>query len=158
MCGKNFAARMWPTEREQAGLRALGKLTALPILGCGALSIVSGATGHNFSTRLFTGGALHFNDAVTGAVLLAIGLLLLRVSGGAPLWQQVRATRHWGRRHWISVGLFAIAAIAATAQGVVEPLLGLSRWVHYVLSGAIALVMTGGVLLWPRKRDRPAQS
>src|ERR1700738_1786702 len=74
------------------GHRALGRMTGLILLASGAVSILSGATGHNFASRLYTGGWLSLNDAVPGIVLLAVGLFLLRVSGGSPLRDQVSAT------------------------------------------------------------------
>ena len=99
------------------GHRALGRMTGLILLASGAVSILSGATGHNFASRLYTGGWLSLNDAVPGIVLLAVGLFLLRVSGGSPLRDQVSAIRHWGSRQWISVGVVTTGYVAWLALG-----------------------------------------
>src|SRR6202011_4045745 len=122
MCMKDLVARERLSRQTQPFLRALGRITAVPLVGCGAVSVLSGATGHNLASRLFTGGLLSLNDAVPGTVLLAVGLFLLHVTGDAPLWEQVRAIRHW-RRQWISIGVVVTAFVAWLALDLVGTLL-----------------------------------
>jgi hypothetical protein len=155
MCNRDLVAgdRL---SRQTAHLRALARITAFPVVGCGAVSVLSGATGHNFASRLFTGGLLSPNDAVPGAVLLAVGLFLLHVTGDAPLWEQARAIRHWGSRQWISIGLVVTGFVALLALDLVEALLSLPRWMHYGFSGLTTLIFLAGALLWPIGPNRSA--
>jgi hypothetical protein len=90
---------------------------------------------------------------VTGVVLLAVGLSLLRLAGRAPLWQQVRAMHHWDGARWISVGVFTIGFLAGLALQFFNPLLALPRWLYYGLSIAISLICIAGISLWPRDRS-----
>lgn len=138
------------------GHRALGRMTGLILLASGAVSILSGATGHNFASRLYTGGWLSLNDAVPGIVLLAVGLFLLRVSVGSPLWDQVSAIRHWGSRQWISVGMVTTGYVAWLALELVDKLVASPRWLHYGLSSVTTMIMLAGLLLWPTAQDQSA--
>jgi hypothetical protein len=133
-------------------------MTGLVLLGFGAELVLLGATGHDFLSRLYSGGALRINDAVPGSVMLAAGLVLLRVAGRAPLRDQVRAMHHWGGARWISIGVFSIGLLAGIALVATDPLLALPRWMYYGLSAATSLVAVTGILLWPRGQDRPEQS
>jgi hypothetical protein len=140
----------------EPGQRALVRMTGLILVASGTVSILSGATGHNFASRLYTGGWLNLNDTVPGMVLLAVGLFLLRVSGGAPLWDQVRAIGRWSGRHWISVGVVAIGYVAWLALELVDKLLASPRWMHYGLSGMTTLIVVAGLLLWQNPQDQSA--
>lgn len=153
---KDLAARERLSRQTQPFLRSLGRITAVPLVGCGAVSVLSGAMGHNLASRLFTGGLLSLNDAVPGAVLLAVGLILLHVTGDFPLWEQARAIRHWRSRQWISIGVVVTGFVAWLALNLVEALLSLPRWMHYGFSGLTVLIFIAGPLLWPSGPDRSA--
>src|ERR1700730_12245674 len=86
----------WTCRQMQLACRVFGRMTGLVLLGFGAELVLLGATGHDFLSRLYSGGAVRLNDAVPGSVILAAGLVLLRVAGRAPLQDQVRAMRYWG--------------------------------------------------------------
>jgi len=133
-----------------------GRMSGLLLVGLGAVSLVSGATGHDALSHLYRHGAVSFNDAIPGAVFLAIGLFFVRVAGGAPLLDQVRAMRDWGTRQWISVALVTLGVLAGLAVAASNPLL--SPWMRYSLGGAATLVMIIGTLLWPKGRNAPARS
>jgi hypothetical protein len=153
-----------PAERERRNRQmwlaqlALARMTArmmgLMLVGTGALALLSGATGHDGLSRLFTRGAVSLNDAVPGAAMVAIGLLLLRVAGRAPLLDQARAMRRWDSRRWISLALGGTGVLVGLAVSVIHPLLPL--WMHYGLSGVATLIIIAGSLLWPKQQDRPA--
>jgi hypothetical protein len=155
---KDLAARERLDRQMRAGLEAMGKMTALLLVLLGVLLLVSGAIGNDLLSRMFTRGALRLNDAASGTVTLAVALVLLRVAGRAPLWDQVRAVRYWDRRRWISVGLFATGALANVALTAIEPLLPSSPWMHYGFTAATTLVIIIALLLWPNGQDRAAPS
>jgi hypothetical protein len=146
---KDLAAREELRQRMRPARRVLGGLTGLIMVACGAVSTLSGALGHDFWNRFYTGGALGLNDAVPGAVILAVGLILLRLAGDAPFADRLRAIRHWGADRWISFGLVATGWLLGTVATAIGPLR--PAWLHYVLLGVPALIMVAGVLLWPRR-------
>lgn len=158
MCKEDIAARGRLSWRIPPPYWALVRMTGLNLVGFGALLVLLGATGHDVLSRLYTGGALSLNDAVPGAVILAIGLILLRVSGGAPLLDQVRAMRQWSGGRWISVGVVATGLLAGLAVTATDPLLQLPRWMHYGLLSVATLIILTGIQLRPNGQDRPAQS
>jgi xanthine/uracil permease len=158
MCDLDERERRERRDLQIRGNLALAGMTGRTILVASGVSFLSGALGNDFATRVFTGGLLRFNDAVTGVVLLAVGLSLLRLAGRAPLWQQVRAMHHWDRSRWISVGVFTIGFLAGLALQFFNPLLALPRWLYYGLSIAISLICIAGISLWPRGQSQPAQS
>jgi hypothetical protein len=139
-------------------IQAFGKVTGLPLVGLGIYLMLLGVTGQHVFSLLFLGGAVTVNDAVPGLFMLAAGLILLRVTGGAPLRDQMLATRHWRRIRWISIGLFVFGLAAGLALAATDPLLQLPRSMYYVLSAATGLIAVTGVILWPNGQDRPAQS
>jgi hypothetical protein len=145
-------------DRQIRGNLALVRMTGFIILAASGVSFLSGALGNDFATRLFTRGLLHFNDAVTGIVLVAVGLSLLRLVGRAPLWQQVRAMRYWDRARWVSIGVFAIGFLACLALQFFNPLLAVPHWLYYGLAIATSLICIAGISLWPRELRQSAQS
>jgi len=158
MCDLDEHARRERRERQIQGNLALARMTGFYILAASGVSFLSGALGNDIATRLFTGGLLRFNDAVTGVVLLVVGLSLLRLAGRVRLRQQVRAMHDWERARWISVAVFLIGFVAALAMQFFNPLLALPRWLYYGLSIATSLICVAGISLWPRGQSQPAQS
>lgn len=132
---------LWTPEDRRRGRQVLLRLTCFPITACGALSILSGALGHDFWNHFYFHGRLGLNDLVPGIVLLVIGLVLLRVSGGAPLIDQVLSIRDWGADRWINFALVSILWLLGMAVAVSGPLL--PWWLHYGL-----LVIVAGALMW----------
>jgi drug/metabolite transporter (DMT)-like permease len=127
------------------------RITWFPITVCGVLSILSGALGHDVWNQFFFHGGLGHNDLVPGVVLLVIGLVLLRVSGAAPLTDQVRSIRHWGADRWINFALVSILWLLGMAMVVFGRLL--PWWLHYGL-----LLTVAGALVWLRMPIRSARS
>jgi hypothetical protein len=121
------------------------------LLACGVLSMLSGALGYDSLSRFFTHGAVSLNDLVPGAVFLALGLVLLRVSGGAPLADQMRSIRHWDTDRWMSFALMAGVLLLGMAEVVFGRLL--PPWLHYGL-----LLTLAAALLWLRPTDRSVRS
>jgi hypothetical protein len=138
-------------EDRRRGLQVLLRMTCFPITACGVLSILSGALGHDFWNHFYFHGRLGLNDLVPGVVLLVIGLVLLRVSGGAPLIDQVLSIRHWGADRWINFALVTILWLLGTAVAVSGRLL--PRWLHYGL-----LLIVAGALMWLPAPDRSVRS
>jgi len=158
MCDLDERSRRERRERQIRGNLALARMTGFTILAASGVSFLSGALDNDLATRLFTGGLLRFNDAVTGVVLLAVGLSLLRLAGRAPLWQQVRAMRYWDRARWISVAACTIGFLAGLALQFFNPLMALPQWLYYGLSFASSVVCVAGISLWPREQSQPAHS
>ena len=116
-----------------------------------------GVTGQDIFSLLFLGAVVAVNDAVPGSFMLIAGLILLRVTGGAPLREQILAIRHWRRVRWISIGLFVFGLGAGLALTATDPLLQLPRSIYYALSALTGLIAVTGVILWPNDQDRSAQ-
>ena len=138
-------------------IQAFGRMTGLPLVGLGIYLMLLGVTGQDIFSLLFLGAVVAVNDAVPGSFMLIAGLILLRVTGGAPLREQILAIRHWRRVRWISIGLFVFGLAAGLALAATDPLLQLPRSIYYALSALTGLIAVTGVILWPNDQDRSAQ-
>jgi hypothetical protein len=152
---RDLEARARQDQQTKEMLRVFGRMTGVLIFALGAVSVLSGVTGHDFYTRFFTRRWFTVHDAAVGAAFLALGGALLWLTWPDPATRGWRSIRDWGRQHWISVALTVVGFLCGYALILFRPLLVVwSYWGYYGLLTASSMLMVVGGLIWPKPRDR----